>query len=1564
MKRITFWLLLCFIVSQVALAQTLNQNASWPSTAWTVTGTYNAVGFQFDPTTTSNFMFDDDDAGNGSNDNIEAESPVIDLTAAFNAGETWLTISGDYVYRYLADDELKFQYWDADASMWIDWGFGFSQSTAGAPTSAYCAAAAENYTSSVLTLVNFTTTQLSGFKYRISYDDNPNGADYNYGFCFQSPTITSETPPTCAAPTNLSVANIDGFSAEISWSELGTASLYNIELVDITAGDAVTGTPTTTGVTNPFDLTALTPDNDYEYYVQADCGTDGTSPWSGPLAFSTTVACPNPSGLGVSNISTDSATLSWTAGASETLWDIELVDITAGDAATDVATASGVSNPYIQNTLVANNDYEFYVRADCSPNGTSDWVGPFAFTTSCNAIAAPYTEDFETFTVSTSAFTNENCWAGTNIGGYLWEVAATTDTSSADTGPASGISDGNYLFTEATSGTTGDAIDFISPLIDLSALTAPSVTFDYHMYGAAMGTLDIIVDLNGVETVELSLVGEQQTSAGDPFITQTVDLAAYAGETIQVIFRGTKGVDFTSDMSIDTIVFDEVPACIAPSMLTVSSVTDTTADFGWTAGDAETLWNIELVDITAGETQTSTATTSGVANPYTQTGLTPENDYEYYVQADCGGDVSSWSGPVSFTTACAAIAAPYTEDFESFTTSTSAFTDENCWTAVNDVYFWESAPGTDAGSSDTGPDSSITTGNYFYTEATSGVTGSVADLNSPSIDLSALTDTGLIFDYHMFGADTGSLEVLVNGTDSVLLLTGQQQTSATEPFITRTIDLTAYSGQTIFVTFRATRGADFTSDISIDNVSFDDACLANAGTLTADADEATLMGGTATLTATPNGDSVVPTDYDVTYVLTSGDNLVIEQVSTTPSFDVTTIGNFTLHTLVAETSDSADPNFLDLSGVNFGTTTAQDVIDIVVAGDLCASLDAVGAPVSVGDGSILDFYNVQFVQESDFSGMNGSSTSVTVEIGTSITAFAQAYELGLTDMAGQASGIECWIAINDADTDPETWDPSLWQIADYQGDVGNNDEYFIETADTPIGSYYVAARWRLNNSDFTYGGFNGPWNGTDNNNIELIVEPLANDECDGAIDLTVNPDYSCAIVTMGTTAFATASPQPDDATGTPNNDVWFTFTATNDAHRISLLNVTAVVGTSTDMGMSVFDDADGCNMTAANEVGESDPNILNLTGLTSGNIYYVRVYGWSSSVDFTAQADFDICVGTEPTCFVPDNLAAAFVDPDSANVSWDAPTDGTAPVGYNWEVVPQGNAQGVGVISSGNTTDLFAIATGLTADTLYDLRVQSDCGAGDTSVYSDAFTFNAGYCIPVGTSDDTFINNFSTTGGAENISNLNSGIAVDNYENNTGTMTVRQASNGTFDFEITIVGGTVGTALWIDWNNDFVFDTTEALFSTTSYSNGPFTGTITVPDATPDGDYRMRVMTDWNDPNPGDDAPCSFGLPTTTTPRGEVEDYTVTVDETLSTNSFDNEIAFTYFPNPVKNELVLNAQNNIQNVAVLNMLGQEVLSAQPNTVDSTIDMNGLSQGAYFVKVTIGNTTETIRIIKQ
>lgn len=87
-------------------------------------------------------------------------------------------------------------------------------------------------------------------------------------------------------------------------------------------------------------------------------------------------------------------------------------------------------------------------------------------------------------------------------------------------------------------------------------------------------------------------------------------------------------------------------------------------------------------------------------------------------------------------------------------------------------------------------------------------------------------------------------------------------------------------------------------------------------------------------------------------------------------------------------------------------------------------------------------------------------------------------------------------------------------------------------------------------------------------------------------------------------------------------------------------------------------------------------------------------------------------------------------------------------------------------------------------------------------------------------------------------------------------------------------------------------------------------------------------------------------------------------DASLSLTSLEDDKGFTYFPNPVKNELTLKAQNTIQNVSVFNMLGQEVLRATPNTLQSNLDMNGLSQGAYFVQVTINNVTETVRILKQ
>ncbi|MFD1063637.1 T9SS type A sorting domain-containing protein [Winogradskyella litorisediminis] len=84
----------------------------------------------------------------------------------------------------------------------------------------------------------------------------------------------------------------------------------------------------------------------------------------------------------------------------------------------------------------------------------------------------------------------------------------------------------------------------------------------------------------------------------------------------------------------------------------------------------------------------------------------------------------------------------------------------------------------------------------------------------------------------------------------------------------------------------------------------------------------------------------------------------------------------------------------------------------------------------------------------------------------------------------------------------------------------------------------------------------------------------------------------------------------------------------------------------------------------------------------------------------------------------------------------------------------------------------------------------------------------------------------------------------------------------------------------------------------------------------------------------------------------------------LSTNDFDSELGFKYYPNPVKNTLTLDAQQNIDTVVMYNMLGQEVLRLSPNSVSATVDMSNLNTGAYFATVSILGNTETVRVIKQ
>lgn len=70
------------------------------------------------------------------------------------------------------------------------------------------------------------------------------------------------------------------------------------------------------------------------------------------------------------------------------------------------------------------------------------------------------------------------------------------------------------------------------------------------------------------------------------------------------------------------------------------------------------------------------------------------------------------------------------------------------------------------------------------------------------------------------------------------------------------------------------------------------------------------------------------------------------------------------------------------------------------------------------------------------------------------------------------------------------------------------------------------------------------------------------------------------------------------------------------------------------------------------------------------------------------------------------------------------------------------------------------------------------------------------------------------------------------------------------------------------------------------------------------------------------------------------------------------------FPNPAKSNFTIDAQENVEKVSIYNLLGQEVISKNPNNKQVVLDIANLQVGVYVVKATINGTISTSRIIKE
>src|SRR5690554_1365767 len=173
----------------------------------------------------------------------------------------------------------------------------------------------------------------------------------------------------------------------------------------------------------------------------------------------------------------------------------------------------------------------------------------------------------------------------------------------------------------------------------------------------------------------------------------------------------------------------------------------------------------------------------------------------------------------------------------------------------------------------------------------------------------------------------------------------------------------------------------------------------------------------------------------------------------------------------------------------------------------------------------------------------------------------------------------------------------------------------------------------------------------------------------------------------------------------------------------------------------------------------------------------------------------------------------------------------------------------------------------------WDMSCDEDQFFGETEDYTIEVVEGSGgidYCTPEGINSARYINNFATTGGSENISNMGSGFSTGGYGDFT-SMKVKQVQTNEVDFTVGIEGGTAGFRVWVDWNQDGVFDTTEEVaYQSSSYSSS-HTGSFMIPEDAMPGETRMRIVSHWLSSS-GTIDPCATGFD-----YGESEDYTLEV---------------------------------------------------------------------------------------
>ena len=634
-----------------------------------------------------------------------------------------------------------------------------------------------------VTQIRFRAIRGSGFNSDIAVDD-----------------VLIQEAPSCPHPSFLTVGNVTSDSAELSWTENGSATSWNIEYGP--AGFAQ-GTGTVVAASsNPFTLTGLSPATEYDFYVQSDCGSGSTSSWEGAGNFLTSGTCGfftvdlidswgdgwNGGTLTVYVNGTSTMTLTLANGNGP---ETHNIPVNQGDILSFEYTAGSFSteNQYI---VYDNNGLEVANEGDngTTPNSIGDPAVPTGLE-ACPTCPAP-----TDLAVSNETTTTVDLSWTENGSATAWNIEYGPAGFTPGQGTTVAVSSNPYTLTGLTAATFyeyyvqsdcggGDLSGWEGPFPFVTPGTCGLYRVDlYDSYNDGWNGGLLTIFINGAVTMNITM----DTGSGPESYYIPVNIndilsfdytpGYYATENEYVVYDNNNvmvadegvGSDEPGDIGDPSIPngMQACPTCPAPSDLSVANIGPYSVDLSWVENGSATAWNVEYGSV--GFTPGQGTVVPANSNPFTLTGLSQYTSYEYYVQADCGGgDTSLWEGPYSFTTICDP-QLPYTQDFD---------TSLDCWTVEDtnaDGITWLRDTGATPISCSAG------NGDYVMYVRFNNTQNMDDWLFSPGFNLQAGVDYALLFSYGNDGSSAfeEDMDVYIStGATSTDALNGTQIFSET-----------------------------------------------------------------------------------------------------------------------------------------------------------------------------------------------------------------------------------------------------------------------------------------------------------------------------------------------------------------------------------------------------------------------------------------------------------------------------------------------------------------------------------------------------------------------------------------------------------------------------------------------------------------------------------------------------------------------------------------------------------------------------------------------------------------